>query len=114
LQKPAVKKCDIVHSNKFSVLYCDDVSDDDDHEDDRIETKSKTKFRCSRKVAKKTKWCRGNVSAENTIHAHTAVTTKIMMNSNCRMFTNPYRFHHTARLTEKSCFIQKGENDKRL
>jgi len=39
MPKPAKNKCDIVLSNKFSVLYCDDVNEDDDHSDDHTRSK---------------------------------------------------------------------------
>jgi len=103
----------VVLQNKFSPLYSDHFNECDDSKHDANEHDEP---QCRRKVhfghilTKKTQCSRTyrtNVPYKNARHA---VKTDKSINSENRMFTNPYRVSTFSTLTySKSCFIQKSE-----
>ena len=110
-KKPYDKACkvnnnELVLRNKFTPLYCDEITDCDDckHDADQYdELQCRSKVCCSVALRNKTKLSRKyctSVPYRNTSH----VKSKKTINVHNEMFTNPHRV---------SCFTRKSETDSR-
>ena len=102
--------------NRFSVLQCHDVTDNDDADDGddldsaKKELHRKRKVRNTRTLTNNRNSSCANISCENTAKVRITRNNN-RMNTENPIFTNPYRVStfHTLMWT-KSCFIQRAQN----